>query len=164
MAKKKKTNDSVSLIRKGIAALASVLTFIFFFLEMIAYKVVGKNVLTGKEVVDTTGVKVSEFLFSEDFAKLRETYSTANTILWIVFILTILAIVATVLAFVMKQGAMFSKIGAGLLVVAMLLMFIVGTDKTELITTNYFTNITVLYFVSLVLSVGGLASVATLKK
>ena len=113
MAKKKKTNDSVSLIRKGIAALASVLTFIFFFLEMIAYKVVGKNVLTGKEVVDTTGVKVSEFLFSEDFAKLRETYSTANTILWIVFILTILAIVATVLAFVMKQGAMFSKIGAG---------------------------------------------------
>ena len=49
MAKKKKSNNSMNLIRKGIALLASVVTFIFLFLEMIAYKIVGKNIITGKK-------------------------------------------------------------------------------------------------------------------
>lgn len=163
MAKKSSKKNSVSLIRKGIAVLASVVTFIFFFLEMIAYKVVGKNILTGKEVTEKTGVKVSDFLFNEDYSKLRETYSTANTILLVVFVLAIVAILATVLGIVMKKGSMFSKIGAALLVIAMLLMFVINVDKTELITTNSYTNMTALYFIALALSVGGLVSVATLK-
>lgn len=163
MAKKSNKKNSVSLIRKGIAVLASVVTFIFFFLEMIAYKVVGKNILTGKEVTEKTGVKVSDFLFNEDYSKLRETYSTANTILLVVFVLAIVAILATVLGIVMKKGTMFSKIGAALLVIAMLLMFVINVDKTELITTNSYTNMTTLYFIALALSVGGLVSVATLK-
>ena len=163
MAKKKRSNNTVSLVRKAAAVLASVVTFIFFFLEMITYKIVVKNVFTGeKETLSNEGVKVSDFLFNSDYESFREVYGTVNTILWIVFVLVIAAIVISALAFVMKKGAIFSKIGACLLVLGMLLMFIVNFDKPENI-TSYFTNITALYFVALVLSIAATASVITLK-
>ena len=167
MAKKKTKNDSMSLIRKGIALAASVVTFVFFFLEMMAIRV--KATVLGKENVSTEGVKFSDLLFNEDYEALREELGLATTIMWVVFVLAILAIVATALAFVMKKGSTFSKLGAGLLVVGMLLLFVVNFDVSTL--DVYFakgetniSNITALYFVSLALSVGGLASVATLKK
>ena len=164
MAKKKKVNQSETLIRKGIALVASVVTFVFFFLEMIAFKSVGKNILTGKKVVDTTGVKVSDFLFNSDYEALRETYSTANTVLWIAFVLVVLSVVALVASLLLKKnGSLVAKIGAGLLVLGLLVMFIINVDKTDVIVT-YYTNVTVLYFIALALSLVGCASVFTLKK
>ena len=164
MAKKKKVNQSETLIRKGIALVASVVTFVFFFLEMIAFKSVGKSILTGKKVVDTTGVKVSDFLFNSDYEALRETYSTANTVLWIAFVLVVLSVVALVASLLLKKnGTLVAKIGAGLLVLGLLVMFIINVDKTDVIVT-YYTNVTVLYFIALALSLVGCASVFTLKK
>ena len=166
MAKKKKTNNMVSLVKKGIALLASVVTFIFFFLEMIAVKTKYVNVLKDESEVETAGVKFSEFLFSEDYEAVRETFGTATTIMWIVFILVIVSVVLTALAFFMKKGAMFSKVGSVVLVLAMVLMFVINFDKVETILkiTTWYSNITALYFVALALSVGGFASVATLDK
>ena len=164
MAKKKKVNQSETLIRKGIALVASVVTFVFFFLEMIAFKSVGKNILTGKKVVDTTGVKVSDFLFNSDYELFRETYSTANTVLWIAFVLVVLSVVALVASLLLKKnGTLVAKIGAGLLVLGLLVMFIINVDKTDVVVT-YYTNVTVLYFIALALSFVGFASVVTLKK
>lgn len=167
MAKKSVSNDMMSMIKKGIALLASILTFIFFFLEMVAIRT--KTTVLGKESISTEGVKFFDILFSEDYETIREELGLATTIMWIVFILTIAAIVLTVLAFIMKKGTMFSKLGAGLLVVAMLLLFVVNADVATLDLyiakgdTNI-SNITTLYFVSLVISIVGLGSVATLKK
>lgn len=164
MAKKKKVNQSETLIRKGIALVASVVTFVFFFLEMIAFKSVSKNILTGKKVVDTTGVKVSDFLFNSDYELFRETYSTANTVLWIAFVLVVLSVVALVASLLLKKnGTLVAKIGAGLLVLGLLVMFIINVDKTDVVVT-YYTNVTVLYFIALALSFVGFASVVTLKK
>lgn len=166
MAKKKNSNNSVSLIRKGIALVASIVTFIFFFLEMIALKRKYINVIKDEAEVETLGVKFSDFLFSEDYEAVRETFGTATTIMWIVFILVIASIALTSLAFLMKKGAMFSKLGAGVLVLAMVLMFVINFDTVESIikVTTWYSNITALYFVALALSAGGLASVVTLKK
>ena len=164
MAKKKKVNKSETLLRKGIALVAAVVTFVFFFLEMIAFKTVGKNLLTGKKVVDTTGVKVSDFLFNSDYELFRETYSTANTILWIAFVLVVLSVVVLVASLLLKKnGSLLAKVGAGLLVLGLLAMFVINVDKTEVVVT-YYTNITAFYFVALALSLVGFASVVTLKK
>lgn len=164
MAKKKKVNGSETLLRKVIALVASVVTFVFFFLEMIAFKSVGKNILTGKKVVDTTGVKVSDFLFNSDYELFRETYSTANTVLWIVFVLVVLSVVALVASLLLKKnGTLVAKIGAGLLVLGLLVMFIINVDKTDVVVT-YYTNVTAFYFIALALSFVGFASVVTLKK
>ena len=164
MAKKKKVNQSETLIRKGIALVASVVTFVFFFLEMIALKSVGKNILTGKKVVDTKGEKVSDFLFNSDYELFRETYSIANTVLWIAFVLVVLSVVALVASLLLKKnGTLVAKIGAGLLVLGLLVMFIINVDKTDVVVT-YYTNVTVLYFIALALSFVGFASVVTLKK
>ena len=164
MAKKKKVNGSETLLRKVIALVASVVTFVFFFLEMIAFKSVGKNILTGKKVVDTTGVKVSDFLFNSDYELFRETYSTANTVLWIVFVLVVLSVVALVASLLLKKnGTLVAKIGAGLLVLGLLVMFIINVDKTDVVVT-YYTNVTAFYFIALALSFVGFASVVTFLK
>lgn len=168
MAKKK--SDSTSLIKKGITLVASVVTFIFFFLEMLAIR--SKGSLLGFEKDSKEGVKVFDLLFSEDYESLRENLSTTNIILWIVFILAIVAIVAAILAFVMKQGAMLSKASGVLLVLAMALLFVVNIDKGEFDALGlgiakaetWVTNITALYFVSLGISCVGLGSALTLKK
>ena len=170
MAKKKKSaKNSMSLIRKGIALLASVLTGVFFFLEMLAIRTKTTSIL-GTESVTTEGVKFFDVLFGEDYYELlREELSLATVVMWAVFVLTIVAVVLTALAFIMKKGAMFSKLGAGILVVAMLLLFVVNFDVATLNIviakgdTNI-SNITALYFVSLLASFVGLGSVATLKK
>ena len=159
----KKTNNT-SMLRKGIALLATVVTFIFFFLEMIALKTEYVNILKGESEFKTEGIKVSEFLFSDSitFKVLREGFSMVNTIMWSAFVLVVIAIVLTAMALIMKKGAMFSKIGAGILVLAMLLMFAVNFDGE--IDAIKITNITGLYFIALALSVVGFASVAKLKK
>lgn len=58
------------------------------------------------------------------------------------------------------------KVSADLLVIAMVLFFVINFDKVESVLkiTTWFSNVTVLYFVSLVLFVVGFASVAKLKK
>lgn len=166
MAKKKKTNNTMNLLRKGVALLASVVTFVFLFLEMIACKTKYINVLKDESEVETVGVKFSEFLFNEDYEAVREMFSTATTIMWIVFILVVVSVAVTALALFVKKGAMASKIGAGLLVLAMVLMFVINFDKVETVLkiTTWYSNMTILYFVALALSVVGLVSVAKLKK
>lgn len=166
MAKKKKINNTMSLVRKGIALLASVVTFIFLFLEMIAKKTKYVNVLKDENEVKTLGVKFSEFLFNEDYEAVRETFTTATTIMWVVFVLVVVSVIVTALALFVKKGALVSKLGAGLLVLAMVLMFVINFDKAESIikVTTWYSNMTALYFVALALSVGGFASVVTLKK
>lgn len=163
---KKKVNKSESLIRKVIALGAAVITFVFMFLETIAVKLVGKNIVTGEKVVDETeGVKISDFLFKEDYKQIREEFSTANTFLWIAFILVIVAVLVLVASLVLKNNdGLLAKVGAGALVLGLVLMFVINTDKVESAITTYFTNITALYFVALALSGAGLASVLGLKK
>ena len=162
MAKKKSKNNSVSLIRKGIAVLASVLTFIFLFLEFVAVKM--KATVLGKEVAESEGLKYFDFLVNSDYEMAREEFGLATAIMWVVFVLVALAVVASVLAFVMKKGSKFSKVGAGLLVVAMVLMFVVNFDKVEALSVEtYITNVTALYFVSLALSLASAGAVVTLK-
>lgn len=168
MAKKSSKKDSISLIKKGITLLAAVLTFIFMFLEMLAVKT--KVTLLGKESVNSEGVKLSEVLFNEDYELVREELSLTTVILWVAFIFTVLAVVVSALSFVMKKGSTFSKLGGILLVVAMLALFVVNLDKASggvggLFTgETWITNLTALYFVSLVVSIAGLGSALTLKK
>lgn len=164
MAKKKKRSNT-SLLRKGIALLASVVTFVFFFLELICKKTKYFNILKDKNEVESTGIKFSEFLFNEEYELVRETFSITTTIMWIVFILAIVSVVFTALALFVKKGTKVSKLGAGLLVLAMVLMFAMNIDKGEVLkVTTWYSNMTALYFVALALSVGGFVSVATLKK
>ena len=56
MAKKKKTNNT-SVLRKGIALLASVVTFIFLFLEIIGLRTEYVNLLKGESEFTTEGIK-----------------------------------------------------------------------------------------------------------
>lgn len=168
MAKKK--SDSTSLIKKGITLVAAVVAFIFFFLEMLAIR--SKGSLLNVETESKEGVKFFDLLFNEDYASVRENLSTTNIVLWVVFILTILAVVAAVLAFVMKKGAKLSKASGVLLVLAMILLFVVNFDKAEFNALGlgiakaetWVTNITALYFASLGVSCVGLLSSLTLKK
>lgn len=162
MAKKKSKNNSFSLIRKGIALLASVLTFIFLFLEFVAVKVTAT--VLGNEVAESEGLKYFDFLVNSDYEMAREEFGLSTAIMWIVFALVVLAVVISVSAFVMKKGAKGSKLGAGLLLVAMILMFVVNFDKVEALSVKtYITNITALYFVSLAVSLISVGAVATLK-
>lgn len=167
MAKRKSKNKTTSLVRKGVALLASVVTFVFLFLEIIAVKT--KATVFGKESVETEGVKFSEILFNEDYELLREELSLTTIVMWAVFVLALLAVVTTALALVMKKGAKFAKLGAVLLVVAMVVLFVVNFESPvtlDLLIAKgevSITNITALYFVALVLSLGGLVSVAKLK-
>lgn len=170
MAKKKIKKDPMALVKKGITLAASVLVFIFMFLELLAIK--SKGSLFGKESdVSTEGVKLSDLLFNEDFEIVRENLSTTTTILWVVFALVVLAVVVSALAlFVRKKGSLMAKVGGALLVVAMVALFVVNTDKATFSVLGFassetwVSNITVLYFVSLALSVAGLASAIALKK
>ena len=175
MAKRKSSKkNSMNLIKKGITLAAAVLTFVFLFLEVLAVKV--KTVLfegTALEKVDvgSEGVKFSDLLFNEDYSPFREELSLTTVVLWAVFILVIIALVVSVLSFVMnKQGTLLAKVGGGLLVAAMVVLFVVNFDKSAggisgLATgETWVTNITALYFVSLVVSFVGLGSALTLKK
>ena len=109
MAKRKKTNKMAVLIRKGVALLASVLTFVFLFLEVIASKTKYLNVIKDKTEVETVGVKFSDFLFSENYETIRETFGTATTIMWVVFVLVVLSMILTSAAFLLKKGSLASK-------------------------------------------------------
>ena len=104
MSKKKKSKNA-SLLRKGIALVVSVVTFIFLFLEMIAVKVKYLNILKDTSEVETEGVKFSEFLFSEDYEIVRESFSTATTVMWIVFGLVLVSVALTFVGLVMKKSA-----------------------------------------------------------
>ena len=105
-----------------------------------------------------------ELNYNSDYELFRETYSTANTVLWIAFVLVVLSVVALVASLLLKKnGTLVAKIGAGLLVLGLLVMFIINVDKTDVVVT-YYTNVTVLYFIALALSFVGFASVVTLKK
>ena len=165
MAKRKKTNKMAVLIRKGVALLASVLTFVFLFLEVISSKTKYLNVIKDKTEVETVGVKFSDFLFSENYETIRETFGTATTIMWVVFVLVVLSMILTAAAFLLKKGSLASKVGAGVLVLAMVLMFAINLDQVESIlkVTTWYSNMTGLYFVALAFSVVGMVSVATLK-
>ncbi len=161
MAKKGSSSSNAGLVKKGIALLCSVVTFIFFFLEMIS--VVFVSELAGKS--DSEGVKVSDLLFNSDYESIRESFSTTTIVLWISFILVIVAMVLAILSFVMKKGSLFAKLGSLSLLVGLLLMFIINFDRVggELLTTFY-TNVSVLYFVALVLSLVSVGVTFTLKK
>lgn len=170
MAKKKIKKDSMCLLKKGVTLAASVLVFIFMFLELLAVK--SKGSLFGKESdVETEGVKFIDLLFHEDFEVIREELSTTTMILWVSFVLVILAIILSAISLIVKKkGSLFAKVGGVLLVVSMLVLFVVNSDKATLSVLGlasaetWISNITVLYFVSLVLSVGGLVSALSLKK
>jgi len=166
MAKKKSKNNA-SLIRKVIGLVASVATFVFFFLEMVAIRT--KSTGFGKESVTTEGVKFSDVLFNEDYEIIREELSLATTVMWVVFAMVVLAVVFTTLSLIMKKGTAMAKFGSGLLLIAMVLLFVVNFDKVTLDLyvakgeTNI-SNITTLYFVSLAMSVVGFVSASGLKK
>lgn len=170
MAKKKIKKDPMCLVKKGIALASSILVFVFMFLEFLALK--SKGSLFGKESeVSTEGVKLSEVLFNEDFEAVRENLGTTTTVLWVSFIFVILAVVVCALSlFIKKKGSLCAKIGSVLLVAAMLVLFVVNTDKATFSVLGlasaetWISNITALYFVSLVLSVAGLVSSLSLKK
>ena len=135
---------------------------------MVAIKVKSTNVLTG-EHVDKEGVKFSSVLFSEDYEILREELSLATIIMWITFILVVLSVVVSAFAFFIKSGVKMSKFGGVLLVVAMVLLFVVNVDKVTLDVyvakgETSITNMTVLYFTALVISIGSSISVNILKK
>ena len=102
MAKKKIKKDPMALIKKGITLVVSVLAFIFMFLENLAVK--SKGSLFGKESdVSTEGVKLSDVLFHEDFEVVREELSLTTTILWVSFILVILAVVVCAASLIIKK-------------------------------------------------------------
>ena len=167
MVKKKNRKNSMNLIRKGIALLISIVTFVFFFLEMMDIRV--KTTVLGKENVENERVKFSDLLFNEDYEVIREELNLASTVMWVVFVLVIVAVGCAVLGLVMNKGTTFSKLGSVILLVAMALLFVVNLDVATL---DFYiakgdiniSNITSLYFVSLALSTCSFASVITLKK
>lgn len=171
MAKKRSSKkSSINLIKKGITLLASVLVFVFLFLEVLAIK--SKGSLLGKESdTATTSVKFSEILFNEDYEIVREELGLTAIILWATFILVILSIATSLLSLIAKkQGTSLAKLGGGLLVVSMVILFAINLDKAEFSlggfasSTTWISNMTSLYFVSLVTSIVGLGSALTLKK
>ena len=170
MAKKKIKKDPMCLVKKGIALAASVLVLVFMFFDFLAIK--SQASLLGKESnVSTESVKLSEVLFSEDFEVVRENLSTTTMILWMTFIFVLLAAVICALSlFIKRKGSLCAKMGSVLLVLAMLLLFVVNTDKATFSVLGFasaetwVSNITGLYFVSLVLSLVGLISTFSLKK
>lgn len=167
MSKKKNKNSRVGLIRKGIALVSAVVTFVFFFLEIVALRT--KSTVFGKESVTTEGVKFSDILFNEDYEIIREELSLATTVMWVVFAMVVLSVVVIALSLIMKKGATMAKFGSGLLLIAMVLLFVVNFDKVTLDLyvakgdTNI-SNITALYFVSLAMSGVGVVSTVGLKK
>ena len=171
MAKKKIKKDSMSLIKKGISLVAAAVTFVFMFLEMLAVSTRGS--LFGKEGdIASEGVKYFDVLFGDEaiYESIRENLSLTTIILWVVFVMAILAVAFCVISFLVKKGAKFSKLGSGLLFVAMLLLFVVNFDKASFSlgglasSETWISNITVLYFVSLVFSGAGFVSALSLKK
>ena len=104
MAKK---NNSNTLIRRAAALLASVVTFIFLFLEFLAVRT--EVTALGEESVETEGLKFTKFLFNEDYEAVREEFGLTTVIMWFVFVLVILAVVITALALIMNKTK-FSKI------------------------------------------------------
>ena len=172
MAKKKTkaSKNMVCLIKKGVALLAAVVTFVFFFLEMLAVKSVSSSSLFGNTKTTTTdGVTFAKLLFNEDYEIYREELGLTTVILWVVFVLVILSILALVASFVAKKSIV-AKFGAGVLVVALLLLFVVNLDKATIDfgslgkKDTFITNITALYFIALGLSAAGLGATVTLKK
>lgn len=167
MAKKK---DSTSIIKKGVTLLASVLVFVFMFLEMLAVKSKASILGFQQKEWSSEGISLYDLIFGEANESIRENLTTTNIVLWVAFVLAVVAIVAAALAFVMKkQGSTLARLSGGLLVLAMLALFIINFNKAEFVwlgtgSTIYVTNMTVLYFISLVISVVGLASAASLKK
>lgn len=172
MAKKKKVNNSETLIRKGIALLAAVLTLVFFALDIVAVKMVGSTGLFGGASKTTTEpMSIVSVLLTEDNASLRENLPTATIILWVVSIVVILAVALLVASLLMKKKSnLLAKIGSIALVASLLALFLVSFDKATFSflglaeSETYVTNITALYFVALGLSGIGLASVIGLKK
>ena len=170
MAKKKIKKDPMCLVKKGIALASSVLVLVFMFFDFLAIK--SQASLLGKESnVSTESVKLSEVLFSEDFEVVRENLSTTTMILWMTFIFVLLASVICALSlFIKRKGSLCAKMGSVLLVLALLLLFVVNTDKATFSVLGFasaetwVSNITGLYFVSLVLSLVGLISTFSLKK
>lgn len=167
MAKKKSSKKTNSLIMKGVTALSSVLVLVFMFLNELVIKVKSSTLIT-KESTTKTEVSFFKVLFNEDYASLRENFSLTTTIMWIVFVLAVVSLVAAVLAFVASKGALLSKVSGVLLVLAMLLLFVVNFEKNtvDLYVAKGETsvsNITVLYFVSLVFSGLGLVSSLNVK-
>ena len=170
MAKKKIKKDPMCLVKKCIALAASVLVLVFMFFDFLAIK--SQASLLGKESnVSTESVKLSEVLFSEDFEVVRENLSTTTMILWMTFIFVLLASVICALSlFIKRKGSLCAKMGSVLLVLAMLLLFVINTDKATFSVLGFasaetwVSNITGLYFVALVLSLVGLISTFSLKK
>ena len=166
---KKKANSTVDLVKKLVAVLASVVTFVFFFMESMALKVSTPNIISGGYSTATEPVKLSDLLFNDDsvYEVIRETYSLATIVMWVSLVLVAVAIVATIYGLVAsKNGAKFSKLGAVALLVGVVALFAVNFDVTTnvlKVETNI-SNLTTLYFVSLGLSVVGLGATATLKK
>ena len=172
MAKKKKVNNSETLIRKGIALLAAVLTLVFFALDIVAVKMVGSTGLFGgvKESV-AEPIAITDVLFEEKGAILRENLTMTNIILWVVSIAVVLSVLLLVVSLLIKKnGCSLAKAGAVILVASLLALFLVSFDKATFSflglaeSETYVTNITALYFVALGLSGIGLASVIGLKK
>lgn len=165
MAKRRKKGNKISLFRKCIPLVASVVTFIFFFLEMLVVKGEVYNIFKGQNEVDSEGVSVIEVLFNEDYEFIRENFDTVTSILWIAFIVVIVSIVLTAFALIMKKSTFFSKLGSGLLVLGILLMFGINFYQLQILAIKtWISNITSLYFIALGLSVVGFASVVKLKK
>ena len=160
------------MFKKGIALVASLVTFVFFFLEMLAVKSVGSTSLFGGgKSVTTTPVTFTKVLFGEDYANLREHLGTTTVVLWVVFVLAILSVLVLLASLLLKKNSnVLAKTGAVVLVVALLALFVVNIDKATLSifglaeSETYVTNLTVLYFVALVFSLVGVVSTFTLDK
>lgn len=172
MAKKKKKTSTnlVSLIKKGVALFASVVTLVFLFLEMLTVKSVTTSSIVGEsKSVTTVKTSFSDFLFNEKNELLREELGLTTVILWLVFALVILSVLVLVASFFAKKSVV-ARAGACVLVVALLMLFVANFEVYTISigklveTKTYVTNITALYFVALGLSIAGFGSVMTLKK
>lgn len=172
MAQKKVKKDPLRLVKKCITVASSILVGIFLFLETLVFK--GEGNVLGFNFSNSNNpetISPFNFLFKEEYETLREELNLAAVILWIVIILVVVSIVLSALSLlVKKQGSMLAKVGGCLLVVSMVALFVVNLDKVTIDAgflgsgELYLSNLTALYFVSLVTSLVGLGSSLTLKK
>ena len=162
MAKKKIKKSKQSLVKKGIALFASLFAFVAMFLNLLNKKNVLEIAFNDEKSVEKVSVNFFKYLVDDgyQFQLWREQFSMATTIMWIVFVAVCISLVLTVLGMVMKKGSLFSKVGAIILVVGLLVLNLVNVDVVEIANyTTHLTNFSFLYFAVLLSSFVGVGAV-----
>ncbi len=157
------------LYKKIISLLCSVICLALMSLKVFKYNVTSSYRDT---VVSTSeGVSLYNFLFNKNLflldykvSEIQSLLKFSYVIVWISFILCILSLITLIIGLILKKN-LFCKIGSILLVSSMIILMLTNfSSKTSYITIRNLSVYTIVYLISLLISIASLFSTLSLKK